>query len=192
MNDHFLSNILSTLGASSFGGFTQLFIMNQELPTENILLSSFHYGNSTTSRLNNIVRIAEVSDGIILKLPMVNAVKVPFTSIQSTSWSEKGSKVHMIIGFHDEKIGKVTLVFPTTEKAQLPRLMNLTGTPSPTPAKVHQFDHKDEDLWTIPKAKKHTPPNPQWKDNDLDKWLRIFLMLIALLILGTVISNYFS
>lgn len=185
---------MGSLGVTSFGNFTSLFIPNQELPTENTLLNSFHYGSSASSRLNNIVRMAEVADGVIVKLPMVNAVKILFSTIESISWSEKGSKIHMIVGFHDQSLGKTTIIFPTTQKSQFPRLMNLTGTLSPTPPKSDLKTYDDLDLWTIPKslASSSNQAPSQMEDMDLGKWIRIFVTLGSLIALGSYLLNYFS
>ena len=175
MNQNILSGIVESLTQTvlqnSFTGvFKNIFIPNQVLPDSNILVSSMSYGQGAKTSLNKVVRMAEVSDGIIIKLPAMQAVKVPFSAISSLQMEENGSNLHLHFKFHKAGLGQVNMTIPSEERSQIPYLLqqvgehepNLLATNMPEEA-LETVDNMSElSDWSIPttdqKTRKTPPP----------------------------------
>jgi len=180
MINELLKNILSELGTTGLRLLTNIVIPNQTLPAENTLVSKFVYGQQTGKTFNNAVRIAEVSDGLIIKVPVMNAMKVPFSVMQHVATTESGSKTTISILFHRDGIGTIDMTIPTEAIGQFPMLLSQKDqmiAPFETPSQTHkpaQEKHVDEsDLWTIPKAKTVTQKNAPIRLKDWNIWEKV-------------------
>lgn len=183
MINEMLKNILSELGTTGLGLLTNVIIPNQTLPSENTLVSKFVYGQQSGKTFNNVVRIAEVADGLIIKVPVMNAMKVPFSVIQHVATTESGSKTTISILFHRDGISTIDMTIPTEAKGQFPMLLSQKDqmiAPFETPKQTPQQNVVDEsDLWTIPKSPSTQNPNTpsKLKEFDFGNLIRIIIMI---------------
>lgn len=194
MNESFFSGLIEALGNSTYVSFTSKFVPNQALPTENFLLNRFSYNSGTAINLNNVVRVAEVSDGLIFKLPLIQGVKIPYTQIRGHEVEESNGKVHLKLFFHDPKMGVIEMHFSSQHLSQIPVLLTEDGkrerlmAPPTLPQKSDS--ETKTDLWSIPIDTNNTPI-PKNEPVDFGGWVRVMIM-VGLLIFGLMAFTRFT
>lgn len=191
MTDSFFSRLAESIGNASYGGFVSGFIPNQTLPTESIKVNKLHFGST---RLENVARMAEVSDGLIVKLPVMPAFKIPFSKLRSSQWSVEENKLQIELQFQGDVPSPVTLVVPEDAQSQLPLLLNFKETGSVQGADaVSDIDDMEhgrfrldseksmEELWSIPKSSVNDTPGLNPGDiPDFGNGIRILVLVFVL------------
>jgi hypothetical protein len=193
MNTDLISSLMKNLGGMQFAAFNNLFIPNQELPASNFLVTKLSYGGNAPKTLNKVVRMAEVSDGVIVKLPVIPAVKIPFNAIKSLNVVEEEGTLNLRFQFQKNGLGNVSMQFPSEHKGQIPFLLSHQGEHTklilPPPIVDQQKNIEDLSNWRLPKSKVTTSKNPpiNLDQIDLGGKIRIFLLLLII----WKLANYF-
>jgi hypothetical protein len=188
MNQNFFSSIVQNLASWPLSTFGSIIIQNQVLPASNFLVTKFSFGGTNGKSLNNVVRMAEVNDGVILKLPVIPAVKVPFTVLRSVQIQEDEKTIKLQISFHEDGVPIVSMSFPTEFKGQIPFLLQQVGnenSPSPIPTlNTQKLESVKDDIasWTIQKQNTETKKNPPLQLDNIDIGGIVRIIVLALVL----------